>query len=55
VFGNPAMVGWSILAICLPAFVVSALCYALAWRNMARGLAQGTDIALLLRGEAKPG
>ena len=50
VFGDPAMVGWSIALVCLPAFTLSALCYAIAWRNVTKGGA----IALLLKGDVHP-
>lgn len=50
VFGDPAMVGWSIAIICAPAFLVSALCYAIAWRNMRKAMIRESEIALLLTG-----
>lgn len=53
VFQDPAMVGWSIAMICAPAFLASALCYAIAWRNMQKALARDSEIAVLLRGGIK--
>jgi len=51
VFGDPAMVGWSIAMVCAPAFLISALCYAVAWRNVRLAMDRNSEIAALLVGK----
>ncbi len=52
VFGDEAMVGWSILTVCLPAFALSSLFFAIAWFNMKRQIRKGGETAqLLMAGE----